>query len=132
MRRVKIGRRSVAFQVRPEGRKVSRRGRNFEEKGKNVNSKRRGNLISQQGEKPPVAVTPSIGVSTVVRINGITQCGENPCWKTPCANEGTCIWKTGDNYTCICKPGFTGIPNHFLPHFSFRFQTLMCLCFNCI
>ena len=109
MRRVKIGRRSVAFQVRPEGRKVSRRGRHFEEGSKkNTGSKRRGNLISTGKKTPVPAVATSIGVSTVVKMNGITQCGENPCWKTPCANEGTCIWKMGDNYTCICKPGFTG------------------------
>lgn len=93
MRRVKLGRRSVTFRVPPEGRKVSRRGRQFDE------NKRRGNAIDGSSKS---------AVSTVVKMNGITQCGENPCWKTPCANEGTCVWKTGDNYTCICRPGFTG------------------------
>uniref|UniRef100_A0A0P6FGP9 Agrin n=1 Tax=Daphnia magna TaxID=35525 RepID=A0A0P6FGP9_9CRUS len=94
MRRVKIGRRSVIFRVPPEGRKVSRRNRQFEE------NKRRGNAIGGVSKS---------SISTVVKMNGITQCGENPCWKTPCANEGTCVWKTGDNFTCICRPQFTGL-----------------------
>ncbi|KAI9555274.1 hypothetical protein GHT06_017789 [Daphnia sinensis] len=94
MRRVKIGRRSVVFRVPPEGRKVSRRNRQFEE------NKRRGNAIDGVSKS---------SISTVVKMNGITQCGENPCWKTPCANEGTCVWKTGDNFTCICRPQFTGL-----------------------
>jgi hypothetical protein len=93
MRRVKLGRRSVIFRVPPEGRKVSRRGRQFDE------NKRRGNAIDGINKST---------VSTVVKMNGITQCGENPCWKTPCANQGTCVWKTGENYTCVCRPEFTG------------------------
>lgn len=97
MRRVKIGRRSVIFRVPPEGRKVSRRNRQFEE------NKRRGNAIGGVSKS---------SISTVVKMNGITQCGENPCWKTPCANEGTCVWKTGDNFTCICRPQFTGNLNY--------------------
>ena len=75
---------------------VSRQGPNFEEKEKNANSKRLGNLILLQ--EPSITAAPSIGVSTVI------HCSENPCWKTPCANIGTCIWKTGENYTCTCKP----------------------------
>lgn len=96
MRRVKLGRRSVAFRVPPEGRKVvSRRGRHYEE------SKRRGNSIDGGTAKAPA-------MSTVVKMSGITQCGENPCWKSPCANEGTCVWKSGENFTCLCRPGFSG------------------------
>jgi len=106
MRRVKLGRRSVAFRVPPEGRKITRRGRHYDDSG----NKRRGNSIDGGTGKQGSSGNPAL--STVVKMNGITQCGENPCWKTPCANEGTCVWKSGDNFTCLCRSGFTGFsPN---------------------
>lgn len=103
MRRVKLGRRSVAFHVPPEGKKVSRKGRHYED-----GTKRRGNSIDNNGNSGKSSAVGPPHLSTVVKMTGITQCGENPCWKSPCANEGTCVWKSGDNYTCLCRPGFTG------------------------
>ena len=116
MRRVKISRRPVHFGVPPEGRVTGRRRR-----GRHYDSKKRGrdNVIETsklsggsrrrpKGEKESAVGREAIGVTTVIRMNGITQCGENPCWKVPCANDATCVWKSGLNFTCICKQGFMG------------------------
>ena len=131
MRRVKIGRRSVHFRVPPEGRKVSRRGRHYEER-------RGGNLIDNflsgrtVGSSTKTSTrSPTVSITTVIKMNGITQCGENPCWKTPCANDATCVWKTGLNFTCNCKPGFTGKQHAIQGIKTIEFQ-FECIKHNCI
>ncbi|KFM80719.1 Agrin, partial [Stegodyphus mimosarum] len=48
------------------------------------------------------------GSKDIIRGSGIHECGTSPCMSMPCKNGAICE-PVGDNeYTCSCRPGFTG------------------------
>ena len=46
-----------------------------------------------------------------VFINYVIPYTVTPCTSNPCLNSGRCV-NTGDTYSCICKPGFSGRDCH--------------------
>lgn len=44
----------------------------------------------------------------VVNVDGVHECGENPCTSVPCQNGGQCRAIDSELYVCDCGPKFTG------------------------
>lgn len=45
---------------------------------------------------------------TVLKMEGIHECGSNPCSSVPCRNGGTCESPDAESFRCNCEPQFTG------------------------
>lgn len=44
----------------------------------------------------------------VMSVEGVHECGENPCSSVPCQNEGICHPIDSELYRCECTPAFIG------------------------
>lgn len=44
----------------------------------------------------------------VINVDGVHECGENPCSSVPCQNDGQCRAIDSELYRCDCGPKFTG------------------------
>lgn len=47
-------------------------------------------------------------MSTGIKEHYLCDTEINLCYSNPCKNSGQCMQAEG-SYTCICKPGFTGM-----------------------